>query len=422
MRPPTNGRGLRRISVDLAPLRVSPAYRSLLAGQVISLIGTQMRYVAVAWQVFTLTGSSVAVGLLGLAEVIPLLVMSVFAGALADSHDRKMIMLWSQRASMVVAIALALLALTGWASLWNLYLLTALGATFDALDRPARTAVIPTLVGEANLAAAMTLRQISFQIAQVIGPAIGGLAIATLSLAFVYALDAFTFIFSLLSLRPLARSQPQRQAESQRVRIKEGFRFALRHPLIRGAMAVDLVAMTFGMPRSVFPALSENVFGLGASGAGLLYAAPSAGALIGALASGWVRNVSRYGRAIFIVVAIWGISIALAGLSTFSLPLMLSLLAVAGAADVLSAVFRGTMIQLETPDQLRGRVTALNTFVVVGGPRLGDVEAGYAAALLGPAGSVVSGGVLCLLGAAALFTRSSELRDYRKPKEEALHS
>lgn len=371
-----------------------------------------MRYVALAWQVYSLTGSSVAVGLLGLAEVIPLIVLTMFAGALADSGDRKKIMMWSQIASMGVSVALTIVALTDNPALWLLYALAALGATFDALDRPSRQAVIPSLVGVEKIAAALALRQITFQLAQILGPALGGLAIASLSLAAVYALDAATFVASLISLRPLPPSRPEGETRRDAKMIVEGLRFSLGRPLIRSVFAIDLIAMVFGMPRAVFPALAENVFHMGAEGVGILYAAPSLGALLGALFSGWVGRISRYGRAIFIIVAVWGASISLAGVFAFSLPLLLIFLVIAGIADVLSAVFRGTLVQETTPDALRGRVTAVNQLVVVGGPRLGDVEAGFAAAALGPRGSVISGGLACLVGIGLLWLKTPQLKQY----------
>jgi MFS family permease len=194
--------------------------------------------------------------------------------------------------------------------------------------------------------------------------------------------------------------------------IADGLRASIGRPLIRWVFVVDLIAMVFGMPRSVFPAIAEQSFGLGAQGLGLLYAAPSAGALIGALLSGWVSNVKRVGRAILLVVAGWGVAIALAGIVAFSLVAMLLFLALAGAADVFSAVFRSTLIYEATPDHLRGRVTAVNMLVVTGGPRLGDVEAGLLAGVLGARGSVISGGLLCLVALGGLTVRAKELRDY----------
>jgi MFS family permease len=412
-------RFLGGISADLSPLSISVPFRSLLFGQVVSLIGTQMRYVALAWQVFQLTGSSVAVGLLGLAEVVPMLALTVHAGAMADVRDRKLMMAWGQSGGMLVSIGLFFLAVWNEAPLWSIYALTALGAAADTIDRPARTAIIPSLVGEAKLPAAMALRQITFQVSYIVGPAVGGLAIASFSIATVYGIDAVTFVAALISLRFVPRSRTSQEPVRTRHLVAEGLKASIGRPLIRSVFAVDLIAMVFGMPRSVFPALAEQSFGLGARGLGLLYAAPSVGALIGAFLSGWVPAVRRFGRAILLVVAGWGAAITVAGIMAFSLPAMLLFLALAGAADVFSAVFRSTLVQEATPDHLRGRVTAVNMLVVTGGPRLGDVEAGLAAALVGARGSVISGGLLCLAALGGLALRAGELRGYvRRPTAE----
>lgn len=407
---------LLTFSVDVSPLKTSRPYRYLLIGQVVSLIGTQMRYVAVSWQVFTVTGSSAAVGLLGLAEVIPLLLFTPLAGLLADSADRKRIMVHAQATSMGASLGLFGVSLMSEPPLWSIYALTTLAATFDALDRPARTAVIPSLVGPSKIASALALRQVSFQISQIIGPALGGIAIASLSIASVYAVDAASFVASLMALRAVPRSAVTARKQKASELVREGLKFSLGRPLIRSTFAIDLIAMIFGMPRAVFPSLAADVFDIGARGVGVLYAAPSFGALLGALLSGWVNAVQRFGRAIFLIVTVWGLAITLAGLSAFSLPLMLFFLAVAGAADVLSAVFRGTVVQEATPDHLRGRVTSVNMLVVVGGPRLGDFEAGIAASILGPVGSIVSGGLACLAGTGVLWTRATRLREYRRER------
>lgn len=374
-----------------------------------------MRYVAMAWQIFVLTGSSAAVGLLGLAEVIPMIVVSIFAGPMADVRDRKKIMFWSQAASMAVSATLALVALAAKPSLWMLYGLTSLGATFDAFDKPARSALIPRLVGPEKIAPAMALKQISFQVSQVIGPALGGLAVAAFSLSVVYAIDALTFIAALVSLRAIPAFGPSGERRPPLTLVREGLKFSIGRPLIRSVFLVDLVAMVFGMPRAVFPALARS-FGIGAAGLGLLYSAPAVGALLGALLSGWVGRIERHGAAIFIAVAVWGASIAAAGFLGWSLVPLLGFLALAGAADVFSAVFRGTLVQEATPDEFRGRVSAVNTLVVAGGPRVGDIEAGMAAALFGARGSVIAGGVACLAGTGILFLTSTELRHYARKR------
>ncbi|MGH2825492.1 MAG: MFS transporter [Actinomycetota bacterium] len=413
----------RSIAVDLSPLRDSVPFRALWIGQVISLVGTQMRLVAIPFQVYEITGSTVAVGLIGLVEVVPLIIFSVLGGAIADAFDRRKIMAIATFGLMLDSIALAGLSFWGEPSLWTLYGLTALGSALEAIDRPPRTAILPDLVSERHLPAAMALRQVSYQVTHIAGPAVGGLVIAVFGgPGWVHAADALTFVAVLVALRWVPSIPPGTTIEGRENRvtlrsIAEGMSFTLRSPLIGSIFIIDLIAMIFGMPRAVFPQLAAETFHLGPPGLGLLYAAPSAGALVGALTTGWVSRVRHQGRAVLIAVGVWGLAIALAGLSLFSLLLTLFFLAVAGAADVVSAVFRGTMLLEATPVNLRGRVNALNQMVVSGGPRLGDVEAGLLAGAIGVGSSVVVGGVACLAGTAAVAARFKQMRAYVPPSK-----
>ncbi len=378
-----------------------------------------MRFVAVPYQVFQLTGSNVAVGLIGLAEVVPLIVFSILGGALADRRDRKSIIAYTQVALMATSAGLAAVSLAGSPSLVAIYALTGIAAAFNAVDRPARTSLVPALVAEGKMSAAMALRQVVFQVTQIVGPAVAGLLLAYFSVGIVYAIDALTFIAALVCLRWVpAGLSPARRDQPALAAVREGLRFSFKTPFVLSIFVIDLVAMIFGMPRAVFPALAERTFGMGAKGLGLLYAAPSVGALIGALTTGWVPRVRRQGVAVLASVTAWGVAITLAGLCLFSLPLTLLFLALAGAADVFSAVFRGTMLQEYTPDAIRGRVSAVNLMVVTGGPRLGDVEAGLVAGAVGAPASVVIGGVACLVGTGAVAAAFPSLRNYeRRPVE-----
>jgi MFS family permease len=405
---------IRSLALDVSPLRDSVGFRALWLGQIVSYAGTQMRYVAIPWQVFELTGSTLAVGLVGLVELVPLAVFSILGGAIADSTDRRAVMARAQVGSLATSLAFAALALMARPPVLWLYVVTAVASAFDSLDRPARAAMIPSLVAPGRLAPAMALRQVSFQVTQIVGPAVGGVLIASFDIAWVYVIDASTFAVALVSLRWVPRVLPAAGATSGYGfgPVREGLAFVLRTPLILSIFVIDLVAMIFGMPRAVFPALARETFGMGAEGVGLLYAAPSAGALIGALTTGWVRGVERQGVAVLLAVTAWGVCIVAAGLSLFSLALTLGFLALAGASDVVSAIFRGTMLQEATPDGLRGRVSAANLVVVAGGPRLGDVEAGTVAALIGAPASVLLGGVACLVGT-AIVASSRPLRRYR---------
>jgi len=269
---------------------------------------------------------------------------------------------------------------------------------------------VPRLVPRERLPAAIALGQLNFQAAGVVGPAIGGLILATLGIAACYVFDAVTFAAAIGALLLIAPIPPAHGAvRPSLAAIAEGLRFARRHRAILGTFAVDLNAMIFGMPTALFPILALDVFRVGPAGLGLLVAAPAAGALIGALLTGWVGRVRRTGRAVLWAVAGWGLAITAFGLSTFSFPLALAFLAVAGAADVISAVLRSAIVQLLTPDELRGRVTSIHILVVTGGPRLGDMEASAVASLAGAQFSVVSGGLLCLVGILATIRAFPEL-------------
>ncbi len=390
-------------------------YRALWLGQIVSLMGTQMRILAVSYQVFQLTGSTVAVGLIGLVEVVPLIAFSIIGGALADRTDRRRLMAQMQAGLMVTAAGLAAVSFQEEPSLLAIYVLSAVGAVFQSLDRPARSAIIPSLVSQDKIPAALALRQVVFQTTQIAGPFAAGILIAALGndVRWVYVIDTFSFVAALVALRWVPRSIPAAEVDQTPLQsIREGLRYAWGTPLILSILTIDLVAMVFGMPRAAFPELAERTLGLGPAGLGLLYAAPSVGALVAAVSSGWVRNVTRQGRAVVIAVIVWGAAIALAGLSVFSVVLVLLFLAIAGAADVISAIFRGTILNANTPDFLRGRVNSVNLMVVTGGPRLGDLEAGLAAGVLGAPGSIVFGGAACLLATRLLTWRLPVLKQY----------
>ncbi len=407
----------RSLALDVSPLRDSPAYRALWLGQIISLIGTNMRYVAVPWQVFRITGSTVAVGLIGLAEVVPLILVSLVAGAVADRREKRRLIGQTQLGLMGASFALAAVSLMDSPPLAAIYGLTALSSALNAIDRPARTAMVPDLVAPGKIPAAMALRQVVLTVTQVVGPLIAGLAIATLPLSTVYLVDGMTFVAALVSLRWIPRSIPiDPAAQPTMAAVREGLRFSLKTPLVLSIFVIDLVAMIFGMPRAVFPALAENTFHMGAGGLGLLYASVSVGALFSAVTTGWVTRVKHQGRAVLIAVTVWGAAVTLAGLSLHSLPLTLFFLAVAGAADVISAVFRGTMLLEATPKELLGRVSAVQIMVVTGGPRLGDVEAGLVAGAVGAPASVVIGGVACLVGTGLVAGAFRSMRDYVAPE------
>jgi hypothetical protein len=398
-----------RLLSDITPLKESRQYRLLYVGELVGFLGSQITVVAVPLQVYLLTRSSLLVGLVGLAQLGPLLACSLLGGAVADAVDRRLLLIWVQLARGALSVGLALNALRPHPAIWPLYVLTAAGAGLSAVDAPARTAAIPALVRRELLPAAAALHQILMTTGLVAGPALAGLIVARWSLAAAFAVDVGTFTAAsvlAVALRPLPPGAGSTRAGIASIR--EGLRFLRGRRALQGCFVIDLDAMVFGMPRALFPALGTGLFGGGPVTVGLLYAAPGAGALLGALTAGWVGSVRRQGRAVLVAVAVWGAAITLFGLVAW-LPLALCLLALAGAADVVSAVFRNAILQLTVPDGLRGRLSAIHIAVVTGGPRLGDAEAGAVAALAGPRVSVVSGGLACLAGVALLAWRLPEL-------------
>lgn len=379
------------------------------------MTGRQLTLVAVPYQVYLLTGSTLAVGLLGLAQAVPLVLAGLYAGVLADRFDRRLVM----QVSLVVQAIGSLLLLAGAAAghppLWFLYAVTALSAPASTAEHAARGASIPRMVGLGRLPAALSLNQVLVQFAQVAGPALAGVIIA-FDLRWAYLGDALCYLVAITALTRIPPLPPLADGNPVRLGFRapaEGLLFALRERVLVGIFAIDLAAMVFGMPRALFPALAQHLFHVGPRGLGLLYAGPGAGALVASLFTGWVSRAGRPGLNIVLAVTGWGTAITIFGFTGRAFPLAIVMLALAGASDMVSAVFRATILQLITPDRLRGRVSALNSMVVTVGPRLGDVEAGAVAALTSPFFSVVSGGLLCLVGVALIAWRVPELAGQR---------
>ncbi len=408
---------LRGLIVDVEPLRRDRDFRLLWIGQVVSGLGRQVTTIVLPYQLYVLTGTPLAIGALALVQVVPIMAFSLGGGVVADAVDRRRLLLLTQAGLAAASVALAGLALLPATPVLAIYAVAFVAAGLGAIDQPARSSAVPRLVPRERLPAAIALGQLNFQAAGVVGPAIGGLVLATLGIAACYVFDAITFAAAIGALLLIAPIPPAHGAvRPSLAAIAEGLRFARRRRAILATFAVDLNAMIFGMPTALFPVLALDVFRVGPAGLGLLAAAPAAGAVIGALLTGWVGRVRRTGRAVLWASAGWGLAIVAFGLCTFSFPLALVFLAVAGAADVITAVLRSAIVQLITPDELRGRVTSIHILVVTGGPRLGDVEASAVASLAGAQLSVVSGGLLCLVGLAAIVRSFPELAafDMRK--------
>jgi len=398
-----------RFVVDVTPLRKYRHFRRLWAGQVVSGLGSQLTLVAVSFQAYALTHSTLVVGLIGLAQLVPLLAGALWGGTLADAMDRRRVLVLTQVAMAAAVGGLVVNASMSRPAVWPLFLCTAASAGFQGIDWPARRAALPMLVDDGDVTAAIALQTAIQQLALVAGPALAGVLIATIGLGAVYGIDVATFSVALGAALLLPALVPGGGGTPMGLRsMTEGFRHLRQEKLLSATYWIDLNAMIFGMPRAVFPALGVGLFGGGAGAVGLLYAAPGAGALVGSLFTGWCSRVRHQGRAIAACVVVWGCTIALFGI----VPVLwvgLTLLALAGAADIVSAVFRQAVQQRAVPPHLQGRLSGTFFAVVAGGPRLGDAETGVTAAIGGPQFAVWSGGLACVVGVVLLLWRVPEL-------------
>jgi MFS family permease len=412
---------LAKLRPDLTALRESRDLRRVVLGNVVSNLGSQATLVALPYQLYIETHSPLQVGLLGAAELLPLVAASLIGGAIADRIDRRHLLLLVQIGLVLAAAALAGAAFSGHPPVGLLYMLGAIMAAFTALQNVARSAIIPNLVEPSRLRSALAFNYGLTQVTMVVGPGLGGVLIGVFGVPWAYATDAlscFAMVYGAWAIRP---QPPQTDHVHLPVlhSVAEGLRFVRSNQALLGSFAIDLVAMTFGMPRALFAVLSVSVYHAGATGTGVLYASVSIGASVAALTTGWLTHARRLGLIVIWAVVAWGSAIALAGLAG-SLWLAAALLALAGAADSVSAVCRTTINQTVTPDSMRGRMSSVYMLVVTSGPRLGDIESGSVAGATGPRFSVVSGGLACLLGTAAIVIAFPALRRYgsepaRKP-------
>ena len=402
---------MARIFADLTPLRVSAPYRRLWAGLGISNVGQQMTSVAVGLQVYDLTKSSFMVGLVGLFQLIPLIGFGLYGGTLSDAFDRRLVGLISALGLWVCSLLFMLQSALSINSVGVLFLVVAVQSAFFAVGNPARQAIIPRLVPKEMLPAANALSMITWNIGFTLGPLIGGLVIAafgTVSAAYVIDVVAFAIVvwamWRLPSLPPILIAGDVRPRAGWGA-VKEGFVFLKGKRNLQMSFYEDIIAMVFGMPRALFPAIAAQWYGGSmrevAVVLGFLAAAPAVGALLSSIFSGPLGAVRAQGRWVIISIVVWGSTIAAFGMVRW-LPLALLFLMIAGAADNVSAIFRTTIMQSATPDEYRGRLQGIFTVVVAGGPRLGDVEAGAVAAVAGEAFAVISGGVMCVVLALGL--------------------
>jgi MFS family permease len=404
---------LPRLAPDLSPLRDSRDLRLIVLGNFLSTLGSQATLVALPYQLYVQTHSALLVGLLGAVELVPLMASALLAGAIADRMDRRRLLLLAQIGLVVTAGGLALAAFSGQPPIALLYVLGGILAGFASLENVTASAILPNLVAPERLRGALAVNYGFYQLTMVVGPAIGGLIIAGFGVQWAYTLDAVSCLAIVVAVRAIAPQPPPLEQTGVSIgrSIAEGLRYVRGNRALLGSFAIDLFAMTFGMPRALFAVLSVSVFHTGAAGTGVLYSAVSAGATVAALTTGWLTHARRLGLVVVWAVTVWGGAIALAG-AAHSLWLAALLLAIAGAADSVSAVCRTSIIQSITPDRLRGRMSSVYTLVVTSGPRLGDIESGAVAGAAGVRFSVISGGIACLVGVGVVLLACPELVRY----------
>lgn len=420
-----------RLLADITPLKVSPAYRRIFFGNALSIIGTQVTLLAVSLEVFELTQSSAAVGLIGLFALVPLIVAGLYGGAIADAFDRRKVSLVSSLVLWLTTAMICLHAWMGWNQVWILYLLIAIHSAAGGVNQPTRGAIIPALVGEKLLPAANALNMVLGSVGMMVAPVIGGFLVATVGFKWTYTLDVVTFLGSLYSVYRLPPMPPaQKKGVPGLKAVWDGFRFLGTRPNVRMTFLIDLCAMILAAPRALMPAVAAYALGGGTTTFGYLVAASAAGAFLGALFSGPLGHIVRQGLAVYLAVTGWGLSILATGVvvlcsrpgpgggeNWWAIVLACLFLLIGGLVDTISAVFRNTILQSATPDHLRGRLQGVFVVVVNGGPRAGDaISGGIAAAWAiafgatsaangapGEGMTLLVGGAACVLGAALLM-------------------
>jgi MFS family permease len=418
---------------DVTPLRVNPDFRRLWFGNTVSYVGQQMTAMAVALQVYAITGSSFYVGLVGLCSLVPLIAFGLYGGAVADVVDRRKLGLVTACGATLLSAALAAVAVADVRSVGLLYAIVALQAVCFAMNSPARSSMIPRLLPAEQLPAANALASLAGGVGQMAGPMLGGVFVGLWGYQAAYLIDVAAFTASLYAMWRLPAMLPgepgvARSPESaagkpspapaarRRPSVLEGLRYLASRPNLRTTFVSDMCAMVLAQPRVLFPAVAGLWYGGDTRTVGLLAAAPAVGALLGSVFSGWLGRVYRQGRAVLVAVASWGAAVAVFGL-TRNLWLGLLFLALAGCADTVSMVFRNTMLQAAAPDDMRGRLQGVFLVVVVGGPRLGDFLAGSVGDAVSPAAAVVGGGLACIAAVSliAVFQHTFTRYDSRHP-------
>lgn len=412
---------VRGALADTRPLRI-PAYRRLWSAGIVTVVGAQLTVVAVPTQIYQLTGSSAYVGLTGLFGLVPLVLFGLWGGAIADAVDRRVLLLLTGSGIAGSSLILWVAAATGVGGVWLVLSLFAVQSAFLAVNQPTRSAVIPRLLPAEQLPAANALNMTVVQAGAVAGPLLAGVLIPVVGLSTLYLFDAVALLATLwatwrLPPVPPAASEPSdgRRRRAGFREIVDGFRYLSLHKVLLVSFLIDIVAMGFGMPRVVFPEMAERTFGGPPGGGlalGLLFAAIPIGMVVAGLLSGWLHRVRRQGVAVTVAICVWGIGVALFGL-THSLWLAVVFLAVAGAGDLVSSVYRSSMLQTVATDEMRGRMQGVFIVVVAGGPRIADLWHGPAAAAFGPGPAATAGGVAVVIAALAVVARYPQFWRFR---------
>jgi MFS family permease len=411
-RPPRKSRGgwLNMATLDITPLRRHRDFRLLFIGRLVSTFGNMITVVAIPYQVYQLTHSVLLVGLLGLAELTALIVFAMLGGALADAADRRTMVLISEAGLMAGSIILAGNSLLAQPLVWLIFVIAALQGALDALQRPSLDALLPRLVDRDELKAAGALGNFRGTIGMIAGPALAGVLVAVAGLPITYLVDVGTFVIGLVCLFLMrAVPPPADAARPSLARVLEGLRYARSRPELIGTYVVDIVAMLFGMPMALFPAIAQGLGG--PTVLGLLYTAPAVGSFLFLATSGWTRHVHRHGMGVIAAATLWGFAIIGFGLVP-GRTAALVFLALAGAADAMSGVFRQVIWNQTIPDSLRGRLASIELLSYSAGPTLGNFEAGVVASIFSVRVSVVSGGVLCVIGCVLCAVALPAFRKY----------
>ena len=395
-----------RLLVDWSPLRHNRNFRLLVIGQLFSLLGSNVTMVAVPYQVYRETHSSLWVGLASLIQLPFLIAGSLWGGAYGDRYDRRALLIIGSFIAALASAALALNAALSHHGLATLIALAALAAAAAGFSGPIRQSAMPTMLREDQLVSAYSLYQIVVNISIVAGPSLAGVLLASVSLSSCYLVDALTFVIlagATSLMTPLSSPRTQ-SARALFHAIAEGFGYVRRHAVAQAVYLADLNANVFGLPRALFPAMAFSVYHGGTRTLGLLYSAPGIGALVLATFAGWINHVTRRGRMVVLAIVVWGVAMASLGV-VHLLWFGVMVLAIAGAMDMISAVLRSTILQLAITDEFRSRISAIQMAVVTGGPRLGDAESGVVAGFTSTEFSIVSGGLACIVGVALLAWR-----------------